>query len=91
MLERTDASIMITRYPYEEPYHLNIEIEATNGRIKGLLNFYINASDLFELADELEVFPRHSSAVYLWELGTGGPFYGRLTALMVRTDHHSSG
>ena len=63
-------SIKIIRYPYEEPYHLNLVMDATNGRLRGRLEFYCNASDLLELAKELEVFPRHASAVYLWELGS---------------------
>jgi hypothetical protein len=68
-----NPSIKITRYPYEEPHHLNLVIEATNGRLRGQLEVYINAKDLLELADELEAFPRHASAVYLWELGSEKP------------------
>ena len=45
-------------------------MEAKNGRIRGHLEFYINPEELIELADELEVFPRHASAVHLWELGS---------------------
>ncbi len=45
-------------------------MDATSGRLRGRLEFYCNASDLVELAEELEAFPRHASAVYLWELGT---------------------
>jgi hypothetical protein len=63
-------SIKIIRCPYEEPHHLNLVMEATNGRLRGKLEFYCNASDLVELADELEAFPRHATAVYLWELGS---------------------
>ena len=63
-------SIKIIRYPYEEPHHLNLVIEATNGPFRGRLEFYCNASDLIELSNELEAFPRHASAVYLWELGS---------------------
>jgi hypothetical protein len=63
-------SIKITRYPYEEPYHLNLVMEATNGRIRGQIEFYINSEELIELADEFEVFPGHASAVHLWELGS---------------------
>jgi len=63
-------SIKLIRFPYEEPYHLNLVIEATNDRHRGQLVFYINAGDLLDLAEELENFPRHASAVYLWELGS---------------------
>jgi hypothetical protein len=45
-------------------------MEATNGRLRGKLEFYCNASDLVELADELEAFPRHATAEYLWELAS---------------------
>ena len=66
-------SIKIIRHPYEEPYHLNLVMEATNGCLQGRLEFYCNASELIELADELETFPRHSSAEFLWELGSERP------------------
>ena len=63
-------SISITRYPYEEPYHLRLVIGASNGRLRGQLEFYTNPDALTQIADELEVFPRFASAVHLWELGS---------------------
>jgi len=67
------TSIKITRYLYEEPYHLNLAMEVSNGHLKGQLEFYINADDLIEIADVLEEFPRHASAVHLWEIGSEKP------------------
>ena len=62
--------ITITRYPYEEPYQLNLLMTASNGRQLGEIEFYINTDDLNEIADILEEFPRHASDVYLYELGS---------------------
>jgi hypothetical protein len=62
--------IIITRYPYEEPYHLRLVIEASNGRLRGLLEFYTNSEDLARVAERLETFPVHLPDDYSWELGS---------------------
>jgi hypothetical protein len=62
--------IKITRQPYEEPYHLNLVMTASNGLQRGQLEYYCNANDLNKIAEELEVFPRHATHVYLYELGS---------------------
>src|SRR4051812_47158121 len=76
-------SIMITRYPYEEPYHLHLVVDASNGCLRARLGVYDNAASLTKLADVLEVFPRHVTDAHLWELGSERPedrfaFYFRL-------------
>lgn len=65
--------IRITRHPYEEPYHINLVLEASNGKQKWKLEFYENAESLRTLAEKLEVFPRHKDDVCLWELGSEYP------------------
>jgi hypothetical protein len=65
--------IRITRIPYEEPYHVHLILEASNGEFRGVLEFYDNASAFKEWADALENFPSHSRAVFLHELGSERP------------------
>jgi hypothetical protein len=65
--------LRIIRIPYEEPYHVHLVLEASNGESLGLLEFYDNASALKTWADALENFPRHSSDVFLYELGSERP------------------
>ena len=77
--------IRITRHPYEEPYHLNLVIEASNGSQVGTMEYYDNAETLIEFAENLEVFPRHNTDVFLHELGSERPedrfaFYFRFRA-----------
>ena len=62
--------IRITRYEYEEPYHVNLVFEASNDSQSTQLEYYCNASDLTEIAEHLEVFPRHNSDVFLYEFGS---------------------
>lgn len=62
--------ICITRYPYEEPYHLNLVMSVSNGSTSGALEFYINAETLIAWAFAYEKFPRHAQSVYLWEAGS---------------------
>jgi hypothetical protein len=85
--------IRIVRKPYEEPYHLNLVIEASNGVQKGQLEFYDNAEALSHAANELEVFPRHNGQVFLWELGSERPedrfaFYFRFRVFVVDSVGH---
>jgi hypothetical protein len=62
--------IRITRIPYEEPYHLRLLMRASNAHQCAEIEFYVNANDLVEWAAHLEVFPRHSTDVFLWEIGS---------------------
>lgn len=62
--------IRITRYEYEEPYHVNLVFEAANQTQSTTLEYYCNASDLVEIAEHLEVFPRHATDVFLYEFGS---------------------
>jgi hypothetical protein len=45
-------------------------MEASNGRVRGKLAFYVNADALIEWADALERFPQHAQSVFLWEVGS---------------------
>jgi hypothetical protein len=65
-----NSYIRITRYPYEEPYHVHLVLEASNGKQKWELEIYDNAESLCVLAERLEIFPRHKDDVFLWELGS---------------------
>ena len=77
--------IRLTRIPYEEPYHLQLQVEASNERERGELEIYCNADDLGAFAEQLQGFPRSRDAVALWELGSERAedrfaFYYRLRA-----------
>ncbi len=63
-------SIQITRYPYEEPYHLNLRLAATNGRVCGNLEYYCNASDLTSLSQKLAAFSGHQGDEIVYQLGS---------------------
>ena len=85
--------IRITRKPYEEPYHLNLVMEASNGIQTARLEFYDNADALPKVAKELEGFPRHKDHVFLWELGSERPedrfaFYFRFRVFAIDSLGH---
>ena len=80
--------IRITRNPYEEPYHVNLVVAASNGRQQGELEIYANAEDLAVFARELRGFPRQQGHVARWELGSERPedrfaFYYRVRVFQV--------
>lgn len=62
--------IKITRHEYEEPYHVNLVFEAANDTQSTTLEYYCNATDLSDIAEHLEVFPRHNADVFLYEFGS---------------------
>jgi len=66
--------IKIQRIPYEEPYHLNLVVEASNGVTHGKLEYYCNASDLHDIGKRLKNFPKNfpnnSSDEYIYSLGS---------------------
>jgi len=62
--------LRISRTPYEEPYHLQLFLEASNGRQSASLEIYLNADSLSEIANALMAFPRHASDAYLFEVGS---------------------
>jgi len=65
--------IKITRHPYEEPYHLNLVIEASNGRLSGTMEYYDNTESLSHIANNLEVFPKHNTDMFSHEVGSENP------------------
>ena len=69
----TTPGIKLTRYPYEEPYHLNLRIAASNGHLNGDLEYYCNATDLKELGKQLVDFSGKRSEKIVYELGSEKP------------------
>src|SRR6267142_1260284 len=68
-----ESGIRITRHPYEEPYHLNLHIEASNGRVSGVLEYYCGAEDLKKLGTQLADLTGSHGAEVIYELGSEQP------------------
>jgi hypothetical protein len=73
--------------------HLNLAV--CNGRSLAQIEYYATAESLIELADRLEVFPRHTMDVFLFELGSERPedrcmYYLRLRAFLKDALGHSA-
>jgi hypothetical protein len=51
------AFLHIVRKPYEEPYHLNLLVSASDGSQRGELEIYANAEDLGTFASKLRQMP----------------------------------
>jgi hypothetical protein len=67
------TGIKITRFPYEEPYHLNLWIEASNGKMNGRLEYYCNADDLSELGNKLVGYLGNQDETIVYERGSEKP------------------
>ena len=86
--------IEIERIPYEEPYHLELMFKASTEEHAGQLRIYTKTESLKECAQNLIVFPRHSSDSVLWELGSERPedrfgFYFRFRAILQKSNGES--
>jgi hypothetical protein len=87
--------ISIACYPYEEPYHLNLRIKASNGRVAGDLEYYCNASDLKELGKQLIDYLGKPDDEIHFELGSEAPevrcaFYLSLRVKPLDSSGHSA-
>ena len=87
--------IRLVRYPYEEPDHLHLAMIASNGRVRGRLEFYLGAPMLTQWAEGMEKFPRHARSSLLWELGSERPedrcaSYFRMRVFVVDVQGHSA-
>ena len=67
------AGIQIRRFPYEEPYYLNLVFSASNGVFGGRLEYYCDASDLEDLGKALRCFPKKVPDEYSYEIGSTKP------------------
>ena len=72
-LSMNAAGIKITRFPYEEPYHLNLFIAASNGKMNCGLEYYCNANDLTNLGGELLGYLGNQNETIVYELGSEKP------------------
>ncbi len=63
-------SIVLQRYPYEEPHHLNLVLIASNDTFSGSLEYYCNADDLKEIGNTLKHFPKQVPDKYVYKLGS---------------------
>lgn len=62
--------IKIIRVPYEEPNCLQLLWDVTNGDVSVKFEVYCDVSFLTDIASRLKEFPRHSSDVFLREIGS---------------------
>ncbi len=81
--------LRFTRFPYEEPYHIQLFVEASNGRQHASIEYYTNAQDLPELGDALIQFPFTETKEHIYEIGSENParrcaYYLRLRFFLIR-------
>src|SRR5215469_865371 len=94
-LNTDNAGIKITRFPYEEPYHLRLFIEASNGKLNGSLEYYCSARDLNTLGNQLLGFPGKKNEKIVYKLGSEKPednfaFLFCLQVISLDTSGHSA-
>lgn len=68
-----ETFLRLTRCPYEEPYHLQLLLEASNGRQSASIEFYTKAQDLPDLGTALIRFPFTETKEHIYEIGSEDP------------------
>ena len=82
--------IKLTRYPYGEPYHVQLHLEAANGMQHASIEYYTNAQDLPELGAALMQFPFTEPREHIYEIGSEDPatrcaYHIRLRFFLIRS------
>jgi hypothetical protein len=67
------SQIIVKRYPYEEPYHLQLGFFVSNENFSGTAEIYCNAEDLKTIGIALQKFPSKLDDEYRYELGSENP------------------
>ena len=85
--------IQLKRYPYEEPYNLNLVFSANSGRFNGSLVYFCSVDNLKELGMALRSFPKKVPDEYLYQIGSPRPedncaYYFALRAYTVDMSGH---
>ena len=62
--------IIVKRYPYEEPYLIQLEFFVSNGNFRGSTDFYCDAGDLKTIGLALQNFPSKVGDEYRYEIGS---------------------
>jgi hypothetical protein len=65
--------IVVQRFPYEEPYHAQLSIAASNGRYSGIIEIYCAVGQLRDIGIALTKFPAKIPDEYLFEYGSEDP------------------
>lgn len=65
--------LIVKRFPYEEPYHTQLEFKASNGLFTGRVDMYCNVSDLSEIGQALRLFPKQVGDEYCYSYGSNDP------------------
>lgn len=82
--------LRIVRVPYKEPDGVRLLVSASNGRQRGEVEVFANASDLEAVAYRLDTLPEDVGSSVVWEIGSEQPehrfaFYVRLRVHRVRS------
>lgn len=67
------SRITVKRYPYEEPYAIQLEFIVSNGDFHGITDIYCNAEDLRAVGQALQGFPSKIDDEYRYEYGSENP------------------
>lgn len=65
--------IKVRRFEYEEPYHTEVWVSASNGAFSGEIRYFCVADDLKEIASKLETFSKDPKGEYKYEVGSEDP------------------
>lgn len=69
----TASYLIVRRRPYEEPYHTELEFEASNGQFSGCARFFCSVEDIGSIGRALVAFPTNANDTYQYAYGSDDP------------------
>jgi hypothetical protein len=68
-----ENSIIVRRFPYEEPHNTQLEFIVSNERFCGRTDIYCNVEDLKEIGEALQNYSSKLGEEYRYEYGSENP------------------
>ena len=66
-------TVIVRRFPYEEPHLLQVEFWISNGEFSGSTDIYVDREQLVEIGEALSQFPTRVDDVYEFLYGSEDP------------------
>jgi hypothetical protein len=67
---KMENQIIVKRYPYEEPYCIQIEFVVSNDKFRGSTDIYCDVQNLAEIGNALQEFPKKIDDEFVYEYGS---------------------
>ncbi|HOO51835.1 MAG TPA: hypothetical protein PLK94_11160 [Alphaproteobacteria bacterium] len=72
-MRENESKVIVRRYEYEEPYHIQLEFIISNGKFSSTVDIYCTVDDVRKIGESLFVFPKKMNDEYSFVYGSENP------------------